>query len=305
LLDASYELPADPDLGIEGLKPALQDQITADMHDLLHYFQDDFRLGRRGAVIAGTQLLRIREQDLRRNLNSLVVRPGSPPQVQPLLTLHMDEQDWLPYLVVTYPLDARNLVRALGYKSLLRPSSPLLAPSEAFIVGEPISIYFTGGQTNGRAETYELDYEHRFSARTFSKLFWEYSRARDFAIAPTQEQLLIPQGVIVPRVRVQIVGARLEHQLNGYLSAFARWSYWTVEDRTSTRPSGTGQVVPNPAQGLEVPFEPHWRGLTGLSYVDRTGLKASLQASFLGRRFTDVTTFGSPTYNRHGKRPAI
>jgi tetratricopeptide (TPR) repeat protein len=305
LLDASYELPADPDLGVDGLRPALQDQLGADMHDFLQYLQDDFHLGGRGSMIAGAQLLRLRELDTRRNLSWLVGRPGSPPLVQQLLNLRVREQDWLPYLVFTYPLDGRNLVRVLGNKSLLRPSSPLLAPSEAFIVGEPISIYFTGGQTNGRAETYELDYEHRFSARTFSKLFWEYSRAQDFSIAPTLEQQLIPLGVVVPQVRVQIAGLRLEHQLNGYLSAFARWSYWTVEDRTATRPSATGQVAPNPAQGLEVPFEPHWRGLTGLNYVDRSGLKASLLASLLGRQFTDVTTFGSPDFNRRGKRPAI
>src|SRR5207253_10213168 len=67
LLDASYELPADPDLGIEGLKPALQDQINSDLHDFLHYLQDDFRLGGRGSMIAGAQLLQLRERDLRRN----------------------------------------------------------------------------------------------------------------------------------------------------------------------------------------------------------------------------------------------
>jgi outer membrane receptor protein involved in Fe transport len=154
-------------------------------------------------------------------------------------------------------------------------------------------------------ETYELDYEHRFSPRTFSKLFWEYSLAQDFEIAPTQEHQIIPQGVLVPRVGVQIVGLRLEHQLNRSLSGFARWSYWTVEDRTATRPLASGQLVPNPARGLQVPFEPHWRGLTGLSYVDRTGLKASLLAQFLGQRFTDVTSFGSPNFNRSGNRPSI
>jgi hypothetical protein len=305
LHDQTYRLPADPETGRGSVAPALQDQFPAFLHDFVQYLQDDCRLGGRGSLIAGAQLLQFRDHTIWRRLDWRQSPPGSPPSTQIVSNVRTRERELLPYLGLTYPLDARNLVRILGNRSLLRPASSLLAPSEAFLVGEPISIYFTAGAQNGRAETYELDYEHRLSPRTFSKLFWQSSRAQDFIIQPVQEQQLIPQEVRIPLVRVRIVGLRLERQLNRSLSGFARWSYWTVEDRTTSRRAGMNTAVPNPARGLQVPFEPRWRGLMGLNYVDRTGLKALLLANFLGQRFTDVTSFGSTSFARSGKRPSI
>jgi hypothetical protein len=205
----------------------------------------------------------------------------------------------------------------------LRPSDAQLLPSEAFIIGEPISTYFSVGQnfsagptsssgaTQGGTETYELDYERRFSARTFTKLFLQYSLARDYAILPSQDQQFTPQGFTFPKAVLRIAGVRLEHQIHRYLSGFTRWSYWDVEDRTGTA-HGVGadpaEPVPNPSRGLQLPMEPRWRAVTGLNYVDRAGTKALLVATYIGQRYADLTFdrpgFASPTFDRNARRPS-
>src|SRR5207245_2071010 len=145
VFDQKYELPADPDLGQESVAPAVEHQQSSYLKDFRHYLQDDFRLGGRASAIAGVQLLRRRDQGVERLLTWQQSPAVVPPRVQNIPSQQTHEQDWLPYLVFAYPLDAQNLVRALGNESVLRVSEPLLAPSEAFIVGEPITIYFTAG----------------------------------------------------------------------------------------------------------------------------------------------------------------
>jgi tetratricopeptide (TPR) repeat protein len=289
--------------------PDQEDRFSVFVRDWLQYLQDDFRLGRRGALVVGTQLLRVKERDLAQRLTP---QPGAPQQEATLADTSVSEHELLPYLTLSYPMGAHSLVRLIGNKTRLRLSDPLFTPSEAFIVGEPINVFVSFGSSRGEAENYELDYEHRFSPRTFAKLSLQQSRVRDYLIQSQRDQQLVNFGFTVPQVRAQVVGLRLEHQINRYLSGFMRWSYWSVEDRTEMAHSlGEGDTPgPNPTRGLQVPFAPRWRGLTGLSYVDPTGTKASLSVSFLGRRYTDVgfsgpTVFGSPSFDPSRPRPTI
>jgi tetratricopeptide (TPR) repeat protein len=274
LFDLKLALPGEMGTSGQPPSPALEVEGTVFARDFLQYVQDDYRLGKRGSLIVGAQQLRTRERQFRELRSATLLPSGMPSMIDQ--RRNTTRHDLLPYLAFTYELDARNLVRLIGNATRLRLGDPLLAPSEAFLVGEPISL-----NHDGRAETYELDYERRFSPRTFAKLFLQSSRARDFIIQPTLDQRLVPVGVVVPRVRAQIAGLRIEHQINRYLSAFTRWSYWKVEDRSLDR---------------QVPFNPRWRGLTGLHYADRKGAKISLTASFLSRQFTDVLVADEPAW---------
>jgi tetratricopeptide (TPR) repeat protein len=312
LFDRRYATVGNSGAAGGAVPPDREDRFSVFARDGLQYFQDDFRLGRRGALVMGTQLLRVKERDLVQRLTPQPGAPAAPRQEATLADTSVREHELLPYLTLSYPVGVHSLVRFIGNKTRLRLSDPLFPPSEAFIVGEPINVFVSFGSSRGEAENYELDYEHRFTPRTFAKLSLQQSRVRDYLIQSQRDQQLVNFGFTVPQARVQVVGLRLEHQINRYLSGFMRWSYWSVEDRTEMAHSlGPGDTPgPNPTRGLQVPFAPRWRGLTGVSYVDPTGTKASLSVSFLGRRFTDVgfsgpTVFGSPRFDASQPRPAI
>lgn len=309
---ASGRVEADPTL-------ALEIQGSDYIRDYLHYLQDEYRISGRASLILGAQMQRLKEQSGQRLVAPLFTPPGESVFQQDLFNEKEGEHDLLPYGELTYRLDARNLIRLMGNKTKPRPGDALLAPSEAFIVGEPISIYVNAGPLESNSETYELDYEHRFSQRTFGKLFYQRSLARGYTILNTLDQQLISNSFQLDAVKMNIIGMRFEHQINRHLSSFTRLSYWEVEDQTPlasgpdpNAPPGS-PFPPNPSFGLQAPFSPKWRALVGLNYVDRSGTKVQLTANYVSRRFTDVGNinfadpdeFGSPTFDPNAERASI
>jgi outer membrane receptor protein involved in Fe transport len=282
-----------------------EDEVRDTIRDFLQYYQDDYRFDDRGTLIIGVQWLRTKDRQTIQP--HLLTGAFATPQVPPSAPPAVRHDNLLPYLTLTYNVDARNLIRLIGNKSRVRFGGPLLAPSEAFIVEEPVNVL------DGQVETYELDYERRFSARTFGKLFWQSSLAYRWNIQPTLDQSFDTRELIVPKVEERLVGLLVEHQITRYLSSLTRLEYVQAEDRTRIAYGPDGQLLgsdPNPSRGLQVPISPQWRGLFGFNYVDRSGTKVGLMAGVFSREFIDVESgspfnmseFGGSDFQRNQKR---
>jgi len=260
-------------------------ETSNSLADFLQYLQDDIRVGDHGALTVGTELLRTREntQTLDRVFNPL----GVPTAYEPKEEIHTD---LLPYLSLTYNFDNRNLIRVLGNQTRVRLGSSLLAPSEAFIIAEPINVL------GGQVETYELDYERRISEETFAKLFLQHSLARRFNVQPALDQAFQIPGLTIPKVEEHVAGLRLEQQINGCLSSFVRLQYINALYRAKGS---------NPYSGLQAPFSPHWSGLVGLNYVNRGGTKLRLTADFSSSEYIDIDQFLTNSSVARPKRASI
>lgn len=294
-----------------GLAPGSFDQEITErdfLNDFLQYLQDDYRIGAHGALIIGAQLLRTRDRSRQHSRfppgSNLLPMPPPPPGEE-------RHRDLLPYLALTDQLDGRNLLRFVGYKTRTRFGGSLLTPSEAFIVSEPINLQF-----GGKLETFELDYEHRFSARTFTKLFAQHSLARLLNVQPMVDQSFEPRSLTIPKVEERILGARLEQQITPYLSSFTRLEYVRAADRSphpyTINENGFLSISsgPNPSRGLQVPFSPRWQAQVGFNYVDGSGTKLRLVAIYSSRQYTDVVVgsadqFGGTGFNRRIRRASI
>jgi tetratricopeptide (TPR) repeat protein len=281
--------------------PDRDDEESGRTRDFLQYIQDDCRLGGAGSLVIGTQFLRASDRATRKK------GTGAPRN-----TIEANHH-FLPYLELTHSLGSHSLARLLGYKTRIRFGGSLLAPSEAFIVGEPVDIFY-----NGQLETYEFDYEHRFSLCSFVKLFVQYSGGSEFSILPTKDQSIGARRLIIPRVREQILGFRYERQINRHLSGFTRLVYTSAEDQSRFAYYSDGNILnrmPNPSRELQVPFSPRWRGLFGLNYVDGSGTKFSLVGVDFSRQFIDVVRintnfgfldeFGGSQFDRKMKRRSM
>lgn len=139
----------------------------------------------------------------------------------------------------------------------------------------------------------------------------QQSLARQYYIQPTLDQSFATRSLTIPRVREQIVGLRFEQQITPYLSSFTRLEHTVARDRSQSAYSLLGESLHalNHARGLQVPFAPEWQGVIGFNYVDRSGTKLQLVASFLSRQFIDVSPgrsipFGNPAFDRKKRRPS-
>jgi tetratricopeptide (TPR) repeat protein len=236
--------------------------------EVLQTLQDDFRPNSRLSLIAGITV--------RRSTS----RFGSSGEAA---------THWLPFGQLTYALGRRDLVRLIAHerRSLLLNSA--LQPTEAFVVGEAPPVVFTG------LKTYELDYEHRFSARSFGKLFLFRSDVQDLLVSPEVDQAPgSPDEAVdirVPAARTAGLGARYERQITHFLSGYLRYTYAPSTDRTA-----------GPTQGWLLPMRPRSRAVLGLNYIDRAGTKVFLEASWQSRMFIDPIWSDRPTFARLGNR---
>lgn len=197
------------------------------------------------------------------------------------------ETNWLPYGLVTYVPTPRDAVRVLAHRRRNRLVEGTLQPTEAFLVGELPAV-----AAGGRATNYELNLEHRFSARSFAKFFFFHSDVDGFRVDPGRGQSLSPVGFTVPRARVQGVGMRYERQIGLYLSSYLQGSYSETQDRTGT-----------PTRGRQLPLNPRWRATLGLNFIDRAGTKLFLEANWNGPRFLDPIWSDRPEFDPLARRP--
>jgi outer membrane receptor protein involved in Fe transport len=244
------------------------ERLAGRQEEVLHTFQDDYRPNSRLALVAGVTARRSSS------------RFGSDQEAG---------THWLPFGQVTYALGRRDLVRLLGHKrrSLLPNAS--LQPTEAFVVGEAPPVVFN------ELKTLELDYEHRFSARSFGKLFLFRSDVRDMALSPEIDQTLTNPAETVdirlPKARIAGLGVRYERQIGGFLSGYLNYTYAASTDRT-----------PGPTQGWQLPMSPRSRAVLGLNYIDRAGTKIFLEGSWQSKMFIDPFWSDRSTFGRFTDR---
>jgi outer membrane receptor protein involved in Fe transport len=168
--------------------------------------------------------------------------------------------------------------------------SSLLQPSEAFLVGEPPSLAL-----GGRTANFELDYEYRFTARRFAKLFLFLSDADEYFVTPAVRQTPELQGFIIPEARSEGIGARYEQQVGRFLSAFLRYTYREVTDET---PGAS-------TSGRQLPMTPRSRMLLGLNYLDRAGNKLYLEGDWQSALFADRFWRGDTAFDPNATRPRV
>jgi hypothetical protein len=265
--------------------------------DLVQYLQDDFRVSDRGTLIVGAQLRRTQDLPVQELSSSVLLPPD-----RPRLRVEGEEtvrEHFLPYLSFAHDLGRGDLARVWANRGLLRFGGPLLQPSEAFLGGDPLNLFF-----DGVADNYGLELEKRFSPGTYAKGFLQLSQARNFLLSPSLDESFEARGLVIPDVRARIIGGRVEHQVSRNLAGFMDLRYQEVTDRSgraylllATQTPGT-----NFGKGLQVPLVPRWSGLLGLNYVDSAGTKMRLQANLLGEQYTDLGVagsngFGTPTFD--------
>jgi hypothetical protein len=154
---------------------------------------------------------------------------------------------WLPYAEGSIQIAPRTLLRLIGNERTSRLEAAGLLPIEAFITGEPVSAIF-----GGRVKTLELDLEHRFSARLFTKLFLFRSDVRDLLIQEPVEVSKPNGGFTIPRARVEGIGVRVERQLTPFLAGYLRDSAGSATDHDA-----------GPTHGWQLPQHPHSTGVPG------------------------------------------
>jgi outer membrane receptor protein involved in Fe transport len=260
-------------------------------------------LSKRATLIAGAQFRRTSDQPVQ-ELRSSVLLPPDQPSVRVRGEREVSEHV-LPYLSLAYDVGKGGMLRLWGNENLVRLGGPLLAPSEAFLDNYPLNLFF-----NGRVENYGTAYERRFGARTFARGFWQYGLAHNFLLSPSVDESFEGRGLQIPEVQAQILGARLEHQLNRNLSLFTDLRYQDVTDQSDRAYLLLATQTPseNFGRGQQVPLVPRWQGLMGMNYVDSSGTKLRLSADLLGPRYTDVglpgsNGFGTPIFNPSAPRP--
>jgi hypothetical protein len=198
-----------------------------------------------------------------------------------------DATTLLPYGEATTQLGERDLLRLIIQKHREHLLTPLLRPSEVFVTTEPPTLAVGGSSMN-----YELDYEHRFNPYSFAKLFLFLNDVDDFFVTPFVRQTPELLGFTVPDVRAAGAGVRYEQQLGRFVSGYLRATYREATDR------GEG-----PTHGWQLPLNPRWRSLLGLSYLDRAGNKLFIEADWRSAIFTDPIWFGDVAFDPTAPRP--
>lgn len=213
-----------------------------------------------------------------------------------------DDMKWLPFAQATYLLSRRDLIRAIAHRRRDLQFDFILQPSEAFLVGEAPSAIQPGQITNRIVSftNYELDYEHRFSPRTFGKLFLFRTDVDNQPVLPDVIQsadalsLFNPIGINVPKARMDGVGLRFERQLTPFLSSYLRLTYSDLTDQTD-----------GPTRGRQLPMNPHSRATLGLNYIDRAGTKLFAEVAWRGAMFVDPFWSGHEGFDPLAPRPTF
>jgi tetratricopeptide (TPR) repeat protein len=194
---------------------------------------------------------------------------------------------WLPYGVGTVQVGPRTLIRLLGHERTARLETAGLLPTEAFITGELVTPTF-----GGRVKTFELDLEHRFSARLFTKLFAFRSDVQDLLIDEPVEITRPIGGFTVPQARLEGFGLRVERQITPLLAGYLRVTTGRATDRDS-----------GPTHGRQLPQSPHSTGVFGLNYVDRAGAKALLEFLYSSLTFSESLWTDTEGFDPLAPRP--
>jgi tetratricopeptide (TPR) repeat protein len=263
----------------EPLSAAFQeDEILARTEIVFHTLQHNYRPGRRFSLILGTTAERFSEH------SRALLSDGS------LLPLP-DRRGtrWLPYGEAALVLSSRDLVRLTGNRRQSRRFQPVLQPSEALLVSEVPPL-----AADGRTTNWELDYERRFSPRSFGKLFLFRSDVEGFSVQPEVQQTPGLIGFTVPRARVEGIGLRYEQQLDRFLSGYLRYTQSETTDESART-----------TRGRQLPLEPRSRLLLGLNFIDRAGTKLFLEARWNSRIFLDPIWSGREEFDPLAPRPSF
>jgi tetratricopeptide (TPR) repeat protein len=243
-----------------------------------HVLQHDFRPGNRFSLILGTVAERFSQRA------RAIFEDGS--------TLPLPERSntrWLPYGEAAWAFSARDTLRLIGNRRQSRRFEPVLQPGEALLVSEIPSLAADGSTTN-----WELDFERRFSPRSFGKLFLYRSDVDAFRVQPERGQTLRLTGFTVPEARVEGFGARYEQQIGRFLSGYLRYTYaGTTDESTQT------------TRGRQLPFSPRSRLLAGLNFIDRAGTKLFMEARWNSRIFVDPVWSDREEFDPLAPRPTF
>jgi tetratricopeptide (TPR) repeat protein len=241
-----------------------------------HTIQADYRPGSRFGLIVGATAERLTDR------TQVELQDGT---VVPLP--EFDRTRWLPFAQATYLGTPRDLFRVILHDRRNRLLQSTLQPTEAFLVGEAPSV-----GAGGRARNLELDWEHRFSPRSFAKLFAFRSDVERFRVEPGLLQTLSSNGFNVADARVEGLGARYERQIGTFLSGYLHYTYSDTTDRT---PRSTG--------GRQLPLNPRSRALLGFNYIDRAGTKLFLEANWRGPQYLDPIWSDDDAFDPLAPRP--
>jgi tetratricopeptide (TPR) repeat protein len=248
------------------------------LRDDIYYAQLDRRVGRL-SLIGGVQKIRRQDREAGR------IEGAGEGSLEP--SAASGASDWMPYAAGVFQLAPRTFVRLLANERTRRLGSVSLLPTEAFVTSEAVE---TG--LNGRLRSLELDLSHRFSARSFAKLFLFRNDARGLSIEEMVDLETPTAGFDVPRARVEGVGLRLEQQLSPFLAGYLRW--------TSSRTTDRGQGL---AHGWQLPWRPRSAARLGLNYVDRAGSKGLLELTYTGGVYAEGLWTGSEGFDSLAPRP--
>src|SRR5262249_38222265 len=146
-----------------------------------HTIQDEYSPGPRFSLVVGESVQRVKDR-LEDSMSGAQPMPS--------------KTYWLPFGQATFVPGKSDLFRAIAHRRFQSAFSFLLKPTEALQVAEPASLAL-----GGHSSTYELDYEHRFSATSFAKLFFFHNDVKDYQLTPPVRQTVVRLLIQAPRVR--------------------------------------------------------------------------------------------------------
>lgn len=194
---------------------------------------------------------------------------------------------YLPSLMANYQWNNATAFRLFASRRATDVTSSIFAPVETLLTTEREAL--TTGLTDpfeGDQHVYEIDLEHRISARSFLKLFGFHSTARDvrydlsgFVNQSDQDAdgVLENSFLGIDRLRRSGAGARYEQQLGRSLFA----NLFGAVNRTTSYSPG------QPFNGGSAPYHPRFTAGLGLNYINDRGLKLGVQVQHRGSFFQD------------------